>query len=205
MSDKRIPKEDRAFLYFRENGKGYLNIKFGPEKYTKDTQKFYEVLMVGVLQAVTFLSNVGSELSPEQREDNYETLRIGFQAILFEAFPDIKRKIDEELAIEEVVIKATEEGKLIPVKDEETFQKAIEETKEKHKSQTSEVLKKENLEKQKEEIVEAIAVFKDIIERLQSGKGFTKEQRKTLANFVGNAYVSNLQALEDLENLERRG
>lgn len=203
MSKKRIPKQDRAFLYFRENSRGYLNIKFGPDKYSSDTKKFYEVLMVGVLQSITFLANVGKDqLTFEEHKENYETIRQAFQAVLFEAFPEVKKKIDEELAIEEEVIKVTEEGKFVPVEDEEAFQKAIEETKTSLKGKSSEVLKQKDLKLEIEKIKESLPVFEEILERIQRNKGFTQEQRKVLNNIMSNVYLSNVTTLERLEAIE---
>lgn len=201
MSEKRIPKKDRAYLYFRENGRGYLNIKFGPEQYTNDTQKFYEILMVGVLQAVTFLSNVGENLTFEERQENYETLRLAFQAILFEAFPDIKKMMDDETAIEELVDQAVESGEKILAEDEEEFQKQKSEAKKRYR-QIIEEQYAMPLEEIKKEIIGSIEIFENIIERLQGKKYIKENQRKILLNLISNAYIQNLQALEDLEKKE---
>ena len=74
MSSKskgQLKKEDRAFLYFQENSKGLLSIKFGPDKYARDTAKFRDMLMLGLGYGLSFFSGLIKDKSilelPQER------------------------------------------------------------------------------------------------------------------------------------------
>lgn len=184
MNKKRIPKKDRAFLYFRENGKGYLNIKFGPDKYSHDTEKFYEILITGLLQSVTFLSNISKELPIEKRKENYETLRLAFQAILFEAFPDIKKIIEDEMEIDQMVEEAVESGEKIEVPDEEIFKEQIKQAKEKYKKDAVNPSNIEKLEEDYLKLNETRKFLEDLILRLHSGNYVKVKDKKYLLGLL---------------------
>lgn len=180
---KDIKKRDRAYLYFRENKRGYLNIKFGPEKYGHDTEKFYEILMLGLLQSLNFLSNLTVDLALEDRERYYNIISNTVQSILFEAFPDVKDKIFADIEMENIVAEAVETGKTIPVEDEEAFKAKIEETKEKLKEQfaTPISLNDEDKIKHAIEIAEANVKFiGEILARLDEGNYILNEHKRLI-------------------------
>ncbi len=126
--DKKVKKEDRAFLYFRENSRGRLNIKFGPEKYTKDTEKLSHMLLTGAYYILTLMAQF-AEGNEHIEEEMYNYYTLAFSAIINEAFPKIFDKLRAEQLNEELAIQRVEEGHEI---SEETIEK-IEQTKEKIK------------------------------------------------------------------------
>lgn len=180
---KDIKKRDRAYLYFRENKRGYLNIKFGPEKYGHDTEKFYEILMLGLLQSLNFLSNLTVDLALEDRERYYNIISNTVQSILFEAFPDVKDKIFADIEMENIVAEAVETGKTIPVEDEEAFKARIEETKTKLKEQFITPVPLNDEEKIKNAIAIAktnIRLIRQISTRLYEGNYVLNEHKKLI-------------------------
>lgn len=206
MAKKKVRKEERAYLYFRENNKGSLNIKFGPDKYTKDTSKFYEILIMGILQSVTFLSNMMADFDLEKRKENYDIISNAFQAILFEAFPDIKEEIFKEIELEEVVAEAVEKGEKIEVENEEEFLAKVEETKEnlREKMYTPKpLIDVEELEKILIEINEAEVAFEKLLNKVQGNRNyFNKKEKEIFANLLERAlHVNDIRYMEIKEKL----
>jgi len=125
----KIKKEDRAFLYFRENGLGNLNIKFGPEKYAHNTEKFYEILMYGLFKGISFLSNLTKKHPITQRREHYETISRSLTAVINESFPDVFEEIKKEIEMENETIKRVETGHQVSEEFQEKFDEAKEELK----------------------------------------------------------------------------
>jgi hypothetical protein len=145
--DKKIKKDDRAFLYFRENREGTINVKFGPKKYSKDTEKFYELMMKGFYNCLLFLSGVMSELSIEEREGAYEKISLAFGSMLSDSFKDVFDKKKKEYELEELAIERVEKGEFNP---SEEFKEKISETK-KEIGKRKEKTQLLNVKKQQEE------------------------------------------------------
>lgn len=113
MSNKskgQLKKEDRAFLYFQENSKGLLSIKFGPDKYARDTAKFRDMLMLGLGYGLSFFSGLIKDKSIFEREEFYEKTSLTLSAILQQSFPDVFEFREQKLLDEEQAIKRVEEG-----------------------------------------------------------------------------------------------
>lgn len=149
MEDK-IKKKDRAFLYFRENNKGGLNIKFGPEQYTTDTKKFSEILMIGNLKCLAFLSGLTKDEDLEIRKAQYENIKISYQAIFDEVFPDVFEENKRILDLEETVIKRVEEGDSVSPEFEKKIEEAKKVIKERGTQKTPEQIEAQNEEFKKE-------------------------------------------------------
>lgn len=191
---KKIKKEDRAFLYYRQNSNGRLNMKFGPEKYHKDTSKFSEMLFSGTLYGVSFLASLSSELGEEFREKQYEDIGAIFNSILNDSFPDIYEKKKKELLMEEEAIEAVEKGKDIP---EETLEK-IQATKQKVKERIAE---KQSIKDYNKKTIELMEDEKERIEKELKEINAFLDERKDLSNGVVNAIIHSKATLE--EGLER--
>lgn len=125
----KIKKEDRAFLYFRENGLGNLNIKFGPEKYTKDTSKFYDIFMFGAFKVISFLSGLTKNEDIMKRREHYNSISTSFSAVVNQAFPDVFEMLKQESIDEIETIKRVKEGHQVSPEFQEKFDKAKEELK----------------------------------------------------------------------------
>lgn len=117
-----LKKEDRAFLYFMENSKGRLSIKFGPDKYTHNTKKFNDMLMLGLSYGLAFFSNLLKEKPINEREEYYDKIILTLGAVAHEAFPDVFEYKAKKIVDEETAIKLVEEG-FTP--SEETEQKVL--------------------------------------------------------------------------------
>lgn len=159
-SIKKIKKEDRAFLYFRENGLGNLNIKFGPDKYVKNTEKFYEILMYGLFKGISFLSNLTKKHPLSKRREHYETISKSLTAIINEAFPDVFQEIKNEIEMENETIKRVEAGHQVSEEFQEKFDEAKEELK-KRFSDKKEITVSDNNKKLAEDIQEQMELLKE--------------------------------------------
>jgi hypothetical protein len=137
MSDK-LKKDDRAFLYFRENAKGALNIKFGPEKFATDTQKFTEILLTGNLHCMTFLSNLTQQEPMEFRMKQYDNMKVNYHAVLDQAFEDVFAEKKRIYELEELAIERVESGDKVSQEFEEKIQEAKEEIKKRGTQKTEE-------------------------------------------------------------------
>lgn len=115
-------KLKKVYLKFLTDRKGGVQIKFGPEKHAGELEEFFKILMIGNSQSILFLSSIVKD--QEERESLFHRIGNTYNAILLDAFPDIKDKILEEDAIIAEVDKATEEGiNLLTQEEEEEFQK----------------------------------------------------------------------------------
>lgn len=113
MSSKskvQLKKEDRAYLYFQENSRGLLSIKFGPDKYARDTAKFRDMLMLGLGYGLSFFSELIKDRTILEREEFYEKTSLTLSALLQQAFPDVFEYREKKLLDEEEAIRRVEEG-----------------------------------------------------------------------------------------------
>lgn len=113
MSSKskvQLRKEDRAYLYFQENSRGLLSIKFGPDKYARDTAKFRDMLMLGLGYGLSFFSDLIKDRTILEREEFYEKTSLTLSALLQQAFPDVFEYRAKKLLDEEEAIRRVEEG-----------------------------------------------------------------------------------------------
>ena len=167
----KIKKEDRAYLYFRENALGNLNIKFGPEKYTKDTEKFYEILMYGTFKGISFLSGLTKKEPIMKRREHYNTISTSLSAVVNESFPDVFEMLKKEAEDEMTALKRVEEGHEVSPE----FQKKFDEAKEKLKSRFSQkttTTVSENNEKLAKDIEGQIELFTEVRESMMKEWGF---------------------------------
>lgn len=169
MDNKNIPKEDRAYLYFRENKQGKLNIKFGPEKYDQDTKKFTEILFTGMLYGAHMLSAFTKDLGVEVRKEQYENLALTFNSILNDTFPDIFELKKQELLYEEMAIEAVESGDKVSEETKEKIDelKASVQKRIVEKNLEQEIIKKENFEKELFKLEEELNKIEEELELLK--------------------------------------
>lgn len=190
-----IKKEDRAFLYYRQNKNGRLNMKFGPEKYTKDSEKFSQMLFTGTLYGVSFLSSLSREHGIEFRNKQYEDIALIFNSILNDSFPDVFEKKKQELTMEEMAIEAVEKGEEVP---KETLEK-IEELKEKIIERTP---KRKTIKEYNKETVELLEKDKVRLENeITEIEIFMTTNSPIINESVENALKNSQREL--MTNLER--
>ena len=118
----KIKKEDQGFLYFRENSKGTMNVKFGPEKYATDTKKFSEILFMGNLNCMTFFSNLTIDEPMDFRISQYENLKLNYHAVLDQAFNDVFKEKKRIYELEELAIEKVNAGETVSPEFEEKIQ-----------------------------------------------------------------------------------
>ena len=165
--------EDRAFLYFRENSKGGLNIKFGPEKFTEDTGKFNEILMVGNLKCILFLSSLTVKEPLDTRMSQYENIKLAYHAILDEAFPDVFDEKKRIMGLEEMAIERAEAGDEISPEFEEKIQEAKKEIKKRVDEQQAKTINGD-YNKLLEDMEDQIELFNSVAEKVM--KDFNPEK-----------------------------
>lgn len=156
-----IKKEDRAYLYFRENKLGNLNIKFGPEKYTKDTSKFYDILMYGMFKGISFLSGLTKKEPIMKRREHYNSISTSLSAVVNEAFPDVYEMLKKEAEDEILAIQRAESGHVRSPEFEEKFEEAKEQLKERFAQKTTMTVS-ENNKKIANDIIEQIELFREV-------------------------------------------
>lgn len=186
-SKNQIPKEDRAFLHVRENAKGRLNIKFGPEKYSTNTEKFNQMLMTTLLYGLSFINTLTKDLPITEREMHYDSVQTTLSSVLAGAFPEVFEYKRKQMLMEEEAIENVKKG--VPV-DEETLNK-INEVKESVMSRIKEdeeklqksIMKK--ISKADEELKEIELALKTFTE-VTSGKPITEENKK------GNEFIREM-------------
>ena len=160
---EKIKKENRAFLYFRENGNGGLNIKFGPEQFTTDTKKFNEILMIGNLKCISFLSGLTAKENLEIRMAQYENIKLSFSAVFDQAFPDVFAEKKRIMLNEEEAFRKAEADEPLS----ESFLKEIEETKKKMREENQakpKLVVTENNEKILKDIEDQVELFGKVYE-----------------------------------------
>lgn len=186
-SKNQIPKEDRAFLHVRENAKGRLNIKFGPEKYSTNTEKFNQMLMTTLLYGLSFINTLTKDLPITEREMHYDSVQMTLSSVLSGAFPEVFEYKRKQMLMEEEAIERVQKG--VPV-EEETLNK-INEVKEsvmsrikedKEKLQKSIMKKISKADEELKEIELALKTFN----KVTSGKPITEENKK------GNEFIREM-------------
>jgi hypothetical protein len=200
MSNK-IKKDDRAYLYFRENGKGGLNIKFGPDKYGEDTSKFSEILIMGNLKCVSFLSGLTIEEPLDTRMRQYENIKLTFSAIFDEAFPDVFQEKKRILGLEELAIERVESGDTVSPE----FEKRVEEAKEEIKKRTNQNFEDKKESKQEEfkkNIEDKIQLLKETKERFLSKNHIDEEdlenEDRSMVEIIKNLISDEIEKLTKL-------
>lgn len=172
-NNNKKKKEDRAFLYFRENAKGGLNIKFGPEKFTEDTEKFSQVLMIGNLKCMLFLSSLTLKEPLDTRVAQYENIKIAYHAILDEAFPDVFDEKKRIMGLEEIAIERAEAGDKISPEFEEKIEEAKKAIKKRVEEQQAKTIHGD-YNKMLEDMEDQIELFNLIAEKVM--KDFNPEK-----------------------------
>lgn len=186
-SKNQIPKEDRAFLHVRENAKGRLNIKFGPEKYSTNTEKFNQMLMTTLLYGLSFINTLTKDLPITEREKHYDSVQMTLSSVLSGAFPEVFEYKRKQMLMEEEAIERVKKG--VPV-DEETLNK-INEVKESVMSRIKEDEEKlqksimNKISKADEELKEIELALKTF-NKVTSGKPITEENKK------GNEFIREM-------------
>lgn len=186
-SKNQIPKEDRAFLHVRENAKGRLNIKFGPEKYSTNTEKFNQMLMTTLLYGLSFINTLTKDLPITEREMHYDSVQMTLSSVLSGAFPEVFEYKRKQMLMEEEAIERVKKG--VPV-DEETLNK-INEVKESVMSRIKEDEEKlqksimNKISKADEELKEIELALKTF-NKVTSGKPITEENKK------GNEFIREM-------------
>jgi hypothetical protein len=136
MQKEKKSKKELAYLYFRENNKGGLNIKFGPDIYSKDTEKFGEILLSGNLRCLDFLSILTKEEPMEVRMAQYENIRLSYNSLFDTAFPDVFEEKKRIMGLEEEAIRKMESGE----PHDPEFLKQVEAAKEKIKQRSTQII-----------------------------------------------------------------
>ena len=146
MSEK-LKKEDRAFLYFRENSRGLVNVRFGPDKYGKDTGRMSQVLVSGTLSCFSMFSLLTKNEPLDVRMAQHESIKMNYIAMLDTAFPDVFEEKKRITGLEEMAIERAEANDTLS----KEYLEKVEEAKEKIKERTKNRNKgKSVLENQKE-------------------------------------------------------
>ncbi|NCU41870.1 MAG: hypothetical protein EOM19_04075 [Candidatus Moranbacteria bacterium] len=202
MSEK-IKKEDRAFLYFRENAKGFLNVKFGPDQYATDTKKFVQILFAGNMSCITFLSNLTKEEPMETRMRQYENLKLNYHAVLDGAFEDVFEEKKKMLEEEITAIRRAEAGDPISPEFEEKIQEAKKEIKKRSTQKTQEKtdIKKEEFKKNVENKIEHLEkTMKTFKEENEENHDILEEK-----DFERNEYIQTITNLisDEIEKLKK--
>lgn len=203
MSDK-LKKDDRAFLYFRENAKGALNIKFGPEKFATDTQKFTEILLTGNLHCMTFLSNLTREEPMEFRMRQYDNMKVNYHAVLDQAFDDVFAEKKRIYELEELAIERVESGDPISPEFEEKIQEAKNEIKKRGTQKTPEEIqtKSEQFKKEVEDRIQTLEETKNHFGELhpELEPGEEVEENFIMKQVINNLIDDEIEKLKKLYN-----
>lgn len=200
MSNK-IKKEDRGFLYFRENEKGGLNIKFGPDKYGHDTEKFSQILMIGVLKCIAFLSGLTSKEPLDIRMAQYENIKVSFSAIFDEAFPDVFEEKKRLLGLENLAIERAEAGDPLPQEYLDKIEKAKEQIKQRSTQRTPEKIEadQENFKKDVEDKIQTLQETKEHFQELHPEFEDDENEKNFIAKQVINKLIDEeIKKLEEL-------
>ncbi|NCB50128.1 MAG: hypothetical protein EOM53_05605 [Alphaproteobacteria bacterium] len=208
---EKLKKDSQAFLYFRENSKGALNIKFGPEKFSTDTKKFTEILLTGNLHCMTFLSNLTKQEPLDFRTRQYENLKLNYHAILDQAFEDVYEEKKRIYQLEELAIERVEKGDTVSPE----FEKKVSEAKEdiaKRSNQKTFENKKEEEEKFRVELeknIEALEKTRILISNIMGIQtmGFVtgdendekSDAYEVVIRLIDDEIQKNKQAYMDLE------
>jgi len=203
MSEK-LKKDDRAFLYFRENAKGALNIKFGPEKYATDTKKFTEILLTGNLHCMTFLSNLTKEEPMEFRMRQYDNMKVNYHAILDQAFDDVFAEKKRIYELEELAIERAESGDPISPEFEEKIKEAKAKIKERGTQKTPEKIEAQN-DKFKREVEDKIQTLEETKKRFgelhpEFESGEESEKDHIMKQVINNLIDDEIEKLKTLYN-----
>jgi hypothetical protein len=203
MSNK-LKKDDRAFLYFRENAKGALNIKFGPEKFSTDTQKFTEVLLTGNLHCMTFLSNLTKQEPMEFRMRQYDNMKLNYHAVLDQAFDDVFAEKKRIYELEELAIERVENGDAISPEFEEKIQEAKATIKERSTQKTPEKIEGQS-ERFKKEVEDRIQILEETKARFEELHPELEPGEEDEENFIMKQVINGLieDEIEKLTNLYR--
>jgi hypothetical protein len=104
----KVPKEDRAYLYIRENSRGGINIKFGPDKYSVDTDKLMDITFYGLYKVLALVTSFIPQEDIKARKDFYDSYARLFSSILNSILPDIAEIKEKEISYQEQAIKDVE-------------------------------------------------------------------------------------------------